>query len=58
MWATVNRFRGNDSEVKPIETTKGNTLFKIAEIYEINNYNRLWKQTAKCKGCKIFEKEK
>ena len=35
MWATFNTFRGNDSEVKPLETTKGNAHFKIVEIYEI-----------------------
>ena len=35
MWATFNSFRGNDSEVKPLEITKGNTPFKIAQIYEI-----------------------
>ena len=35
MWAAFNGFRGNDSEVKPLETTKGNTPFENAEIYEI-----------------------
>ena len=35
VWATCNGFRGNNSEVKPLEITKGNTPFKIAEIYEI-----------------------
>ena len=35
MWATFSRFRGNDSEVIPIETTKGNTPFRIVEMYEI-----------------------
>ena len=51
MWATFNGFRGKDSEVKPLETTttttttatstivtstnKGNTPFKVVEIYEI-----------------------
>ena len=35
MWPTFNSFRGNDSEVKPLETNKGNTPFKIVEIYEV-----------------------
>ena len=51
MWAIFNGFRGSDSEVKPLETAttttttvtsttvtstnKGNTPFKIVEIYEI-----------------------
>ena len=51
MWATFNGFRGKDSEVKSLQTSatttttststivtstsKGNTPFKVVEIYEI-----------------------
>ena len=35
MWATFNSFRGNNSEVKPLQIIKGNTPFKIVEICEI-----------------------
>ena len=35
MWATFKSFKGSDSEVKALETTKGITPFKIVKIYEI-----------------------
>ena len=53
MWATFNGSRGNDSKVKPLETTstttttvtsttvtstnRGNILFKIVEVNEIKS---------------------